>query len=136
MYFDEILLTSISLFIWCDEIDLASVLLFMYFDEILLKSISLFTWCEEIVLASHLLFVYFDDMFLPRCSLFRYFDVMRRANYVTPTSYLELIKTFKNLLGKKRLEILILINRYSVGLEKLRFSENQVIVSPCLVYSL
>ncbi|CAG5135432.1 unnamed protein product, partial [Candidula unifasciata] len=58
----------------------------------------------------------------------RYFDVMRRVNYVTPTSYLELIKTFKNLLGRKRLEILILKNRYSVGLEKLHFSENQISV--------
>ena len=51
---------------------------------------------------------------------------MRRRNYVTPTSYLELIKTFKNLLNKKRLEILTLKNRYQVGLEKLDFSEQQV----------
>ena len=51
---------------------------------------------------------------------------MRRCNYVTPTSYLELIKTFKNLLNKKRLEILTLKNRYVIGLEKLEFSENQV----------
>ena len=29
---------------------------------------------------------------------------MRRPTYVTPTSYLELIKTFKSLLNKKRLE--------------------------------
>lgn len=45
---------------------------------------------------------------------------------MTPTSYLELIKTFKNLLNKKRLEILTLKNRYQVGLEKLDFSEQQV----------
>ena len=56
----------------------------------------------------------------------RYFEVMRRVNYVTPTSYLELIKTFKSLLEKKRLEILTLRDRYNVGLEKLRFSESQV----------
>ncbi|XP_059151038.1 dynein axonemal heavy chain 3-like [Physella acuta] len=56
----------------------------------------------------------------------KYYDVMRRVNYVTPTSYLELIKTFKTLLGKKRLQILTLKNRYNVGLEKLRFSENQI----------
>lgn len=46
---------------------------------------------------------------------------------MTPTSYLELIKTFKNLLNKKRLEILTLKNRYQVGLEKLDFSEQQVL---------
>jgi len=51
---------------------------------------------------------------------------MRRHNYVTPTSYLELIKTFKILLGKKRLELLTLKDRYVVGLEKLQFSEAQV----------
>ena len=51
---------------------------------------------------------------------------MRRRNYVTPTSYLELIKTFKNLLNKKRLELLTLKDRYVVGLEKLEFSESQV----------
>ncbi|ESO88893.1 hypothetical protein LOTGIDRAFT_125424 [Lottia gigantea] len=58
----------------------------------------------------------------------QYFDTMRRRNYVTPTSYLELIKTFKNLLNKKRLEILTLKNRYMVGLEKLEFSEQQISV--------
>ncbi|XP_067685210.1 dynein axonemal heavy chain 3-like [Haliotis asinina] len=56
----------------------------------------------------------------------RYYETMRRRNYVTPTSYLELIKTFKNLLNKKRLEILTLKNRYMVGLEKLEFSESQI----------
>ena len=47
---------------------------------------------------------------------------------MTPTSYLELIKTFKNLLNKKRLELITLKDRYVVGLEKLEFSESQVIV--------
>ena len=56
----------------------------------------------------------------------RYYLSMRRHNYVTPTSYLELIKTFKNFLGRKRLELLTLKNRYLVGLEKLEFSETQV----------
>ena len=45
---------------------------------------------------------------------------------MTPTSYLELIKTFKNLLNKKRLELITLKDRYVVGLEKLEFSESQV----------
>ena len=59
---------------------------------------------------------------------------MRRRNYVTPTSYLELIKTFKTLLNKKRLELLTLKDRYVVGLEKLEFSESQVIDFLCNYY--
>ena len=60
--------------------------------------------------------------------LVRYFDVLRRHNYVTPTSYLELILTFKKLLGSKRDEILTLKNRYLTGLEKLDFAASQVSV--------
>ena len=56
----------------------------------------------------------------------RYFETMRRRTYVTPTLYLELIKTFKKLLNTKRLELLTLKDRYTVGLEKLEFSESQV----------
>ncbi|XP_066284547.1 dynein axonemal heavy chain 3-like isoform X3 [Branchiostoma lanceolatum] len=58
----------------------------------------------------------------------RFFASLRRRNYVTPTSYLELIKTFKSLLETKRLEILTLKNRYTVGLEKLDFASSQVSV--------
>ena len=32
----------------------------------------------------------------------KYLSVLQRHNYVTPTSYLELISTYKTLLGKKR----------------------------------
>ena len=60
---------------------------------------------------------------------------MRRHNYVTPTSYLELIKTFKSLLNKKRLELLTLKDRYVVGLEKLEYSESQVRQSKFLIQS-
>ena len=45
---------------------------------------------------------------------------------MTPTSYLELFKTFKNLLDKKRIEIIKLRERYVVGIEKLELSENQI----------
>ncbi|XP_063446016.1 dynein axonemal heavy chain 3-like isoform X5 [Mytilus trossulus] len=55
-----------------------------------------------------------------------FMDQLRRHNYVTPTSYLELIMTFKSLLGVKRDEILTLRNRYLVGLEKLDFAASQV----------
>lgn len=54
--------------------------------------------------------------------------MLRRHNYVTPTSYLELILTFKALLGVKQSEILGLKNRYVTGLEKLEFAASQVTV--------
>ncbi|XP_033642613.1 dynein heavy chain 3, axonemal-like [Asterias rubens] len=57
-----------------------------------------------------------------------FFSALRRRNYVTPTSYLELIKTFKNLLNRKRMEIMTLRNRYVVGLEKLDFASSQISV--------
>lgn len=60
--------------------------------------------------------------------LSRYFDMLRRHNYVTPTSYLELILTFKSLLGLKREAILTMKNRYLTGLEKLDFAASQVSV--------
>ena len=67
-------------------------------------------------------------MFLFLLSFFfcRYYAVLLRRNYVTPTSYLELIKTFKSLLGKKRFQILTLKTRYLKGLEKLDFASSQV----------
>ncbi|ESP01004.1 hypothetical protein LOTGIDRAFT_225521 [Lottia gigantea] len=49
-----------------------------------------------------------------------------RHNYVTPTSYLELIYAFKNLLQKKQDEIMKAKRRYIVGLEKLAFASSQV----------
>lgn len=60
--------------------------------------------------------------------------MMRRRNYVTPTSYLELIKTFKKVLGKKRTELWTLKDRYMVGLEKLMFSESQVMHMTAILY--
>lgn len=56
----------------------------------------------------------------------RFYAILRRHNYVTPTSYLELILTFKNLLSKKRNEIMMLKQRYVTGLEKLAFAASQV----------
>eukprot|EP00741_Cyanophora_paradoxa_P002212 tig00000555_g2144.t1 len=51
---------------------------------------------------------------------------LKRHNYVTPTSYLELITTFKTLLAKKRNDVMTLKKRYEVGLEKLAFTASQV----------
>ncbi|XP_034234713.1 dynein heavy chain 7, axonemal isoform X2 [Thrips palmi] len=49
-----------------------------------------------------------------------------RKSYVTPTSYLELISTFKTLLSKKRSDILTVKSRYEVGLGKLDSAAEQV----------
>uniref|UniRef100_A0A8D0HWI6 Dynein axonemal heavy chain 7 n=1 Tax=Sphenodon punctatus TaxID=8508 RepID=A0A8D0HWI6_SPHPU len=51
---------------------------------------------------------------------------LQRHNYVTPTSYLELISTFKTLLEKKRAEVMKIKRRYEVGLEKLESAASQV----------
>ncbi|XP_052563215.1 dynein axonemal heavy chain 7 isoform X1 [Culex pipiens pallens] len=51
---------------------------------------------------------------------------LNRHNYVTPTSYLELIHTFKTLLDKKRTEVLTGKNRYLTGLKQLEIAAQQV----------
>ena len=56
----------------------------------------------------------------------RYLRELGRRNYVTPTSYLSLIATFKSLLKGKRDEILSLKARYEMGLGKLEFASSQV----------
>ena len=56
----------------------------------------------------------------------RYVSFLRRHNYVTPTSYLELISTYKNLLARKRNDVLKLKKRYEMGLEKLESASAQV----------
>uniref|UniRef100_A0A8C3EWZ4 Dynein axonemal heavy chain 3 n=1 Tax=Corvus moneduloides TaxID=1196302 RepID=A0A8C3EWZ4_CORMO len=55
-----------------------------------------------------------------------YYATLRRHNYVTPTSYVELILTFKTLLSRKREEVDMMRTRYLVGLEKLEFASSQV----------
>ena len=47
----------------------------------------------------------------------RYLSELRRYYYVTPTSYLELIKSFQKLLGRKEKEINGIINKYTKGLK-------------------
>ena len=51
---------------------------------------------------------------------------LKRINYVTPTSYLELILSFKDKLKACRKKVEKQISRYSTGLEKLSFAEDQV----------
>ena len=56
----------------------------------------------------------------------RFLDQQNRYTYVTPTSYLELVKAFKGLLQKKRDAIMKFKNQYTTGLEKLDFAASQV----------
>jgi hypothetical protein len=57
----------------------------------------------------------------------KFWDSLRRRTYTTPTSYLELIKLFCELLKEKRGELDEKLNRYKVGVKKLE--ETQVMVS-------
>jgi len=56
----------------------------------------------------------------------RFKDELRRIYYVTPTSYLELISTFKTLLAEKRAEVKALKDRYSNGYDCLINTEGKV----------
>ncbi|KAF1789121.1 P-loop containing nucleoside triphosphate hydrolase [Phytophthora cactorum] len=51
---------------------------------------------------------------------------LRRYYYVTPTSYLELLNTFKKLLNNKRVEVMTMKQRYDNGLTKLMETAEQV----------
>jgi dynein heavy chain len=56
----------------------------------------------------------------------RFLDEQGRHTYVTPTSFLELVKAFKGLLQTQRDEIMKQKNQYTTGLEKLDFAASQV----------
>eukprot|EP00667_Euglena_gracilis_P000011 EG_transcript_11 len=56
----------------------------------------------------------------------RFLDSLGRYNYVTPTSYLELLNIMDKLLGEKKSEIQKTKQRLSNGLEKLRETEVSV----------
>jgi len=56
----------------------------------------------------------------------RFLSETRRHNYVTPTSYLELINTYKTLLKHKREQINMQIKRYTGGLGALALAETSV----------
>ncbi|VVC38387.1 Dynein heavy chain, domain-2,Dynein heavy chain domain,Dynein heavy chain, P-loop containing D4 domain,P- [Cinara cedri] len=53
---------------------------------------------------------------------------LQRKTYITPTSYLELMSTFQDLLEKKRQEILTAKRRYEVGLEKLQNAADDIAI--------
>nr|KAJ3422321.1 Dynein heavy chain 7, axonemal [Polyrhizophydium stewartii] len=56
----------------------------------------------------------------------RYLQALSRHNYVTPTSYLELLFAYKTLLNKRREEISTVRKRYAGGLDKLQFAAEQI----------
>ncbi|CAD7935566.1 unnamed protein product [Amoebophrya sp. A120] len=56
----------------------------------------------------------------------KFYEALRRRTYTTPTSYLELIKLFCDLLGQKQGELNSKLDRYRIGVRKL--GETQVIV--------
>ncbi|KAK5863728.1 hypothetical protein PBY51_000737 [Eleginops maclovinus] len=56
----------------------------------------------------------------------RFLTELGRHNYVTPTSYLELIAAFRLLLTEKRDTVMKAKQRYTNGLDKLAFAESQV----------
>jgi dynein heavy chain len=49
----------------------------------------------------------------------RFFEELRRKNYTTPTSYLDLLKTYKEMLGQKRNIVPLEIAKYKNGLKTL-----------------
>eukprot|EP00931_Biecheleriopsis_adriatica_P059471 TRINITY_DN3558_c0_g2_i1.p1 TRINITY_DN3558_c0_g2~~TRINITY_DN3558_c0_g2_i1.p1 ORF type:complete len:4446 (+),score=1220.06 TRINITY_DN3558_c0_g2_i1:273-13340(+) len=53
-------------------------------------------------------------------------DVLKRIYYATPTSFLELIQTFKTLLAAKRKQVTDLKDKYEKGLEKILTTEQSV----------
>ncbi|XP_063147830.1 dynein axonemal heavy chain 12 [Candoia aspera] len=56
----------------------------------------------------------------------RFLNQLGRHNYVTPTSYLELIGSFQLLLTQNRDTVMKAKKRYTNGLDKLAFAESQV----------
>jgi len=56
----------------------------------------------------------------------KFWNDLGRRTYMTPTSYLELINSFKNLINMKQDQTMKAKRRYVVGLEKLAFAASQV----------
>nr|8GLV_Kg Chain Kg, DHC_N2 domain-containing protein [Chlamydomonas reinhardtii] len=56
----------------------------------------------------------------------RFKSEARRHYYVTPTSYLELLLSYKSLLGRRQSEVMTVKRRYEIGLDKLQVTEESV----------
>lgn len=55
-----------------------------------------------------------------------YRNELRRINYVTPTSYLELLNIYKQIVEEKRKEMKVSVNRLKNGLDKLNAANKAV----------
>lgn len=55
-----------------------------------------------------------------------FLEELRRHNYVTPTSYLELLNLYRQILGEKRKELRQQIERLRSGLDKLESANKEV----------
>lgn len=73
--------------------------------------------CIDMCMEFHTSTELLSDQFLIR---------LNRYNYVTPTSYLELIHTFKGLLEKKRTETKTARTRYLTGIDQLEIASKQI----------
>lgn len=58
----------------------------------------------------------------------KFYRELGRKNYVTPTSYLEMLRSFKVLYKQTFVDITMQRDRYTTGLEKLEFAASQVSV--------
>ncbi|KAJ3302063.1 Dynein heavy chain 7, axonemal [Kappamyces sp. JEL0829] len=76
-----------------------------------------------------------SDMVVSVCQYFHQYSIqlsgkflssLSRYNYVTPTSYLELLSAYKSLLFRQKEQITTIRKRYSGGLEKLQFAAEQI----------
>lgn len=56
----------------------------------------------------------------------QFYRDLKRPYYATPTSYLELIQTYKDLLGAKRKQVSDMKRRYEIGLDKIFAAEHDV----------
>ena len=57
----------------------------------------------------------------------QFFDELKRKYYITPTSYLELLKTYLKMFSENKSLIPFSIKRYTVGLEKLKDTNEQIV---------
>ena len=56
----------------------------------------------------------------------QFYEELGRKYYVTPTSYLEMINSFKALLKRRQTEIRLQIDKYSNGFDKIVETEGKV----------
>lgn len=67
-----------------------------------------------------------DMQLRTRALTIKYEQEQKRYYYVTPTSYLVLLQSFKELLDQKRLEIDSIIHKYGSGIDTLNFAKKVV----------